>query len=347
MNRTLPTIASLSSVFTFTTHFAVAQCPLDPTVVPTDLILCPNSEGVLSTQVYDAYQWYKEGVAIPGATEPTLTVDAFNDAAYSFSVEATLAGCTEISPEVLVDGWAFLPPTAMTSDNYLYIDAGTAIYCAGDTAMLILMQPYTINIQWTNNGVPIPGATDDTLRILQPGNFSVSGAPSICPDFQQFLGVTVPVDFIDPIQPVISQTDEGLCVTPAGNAYQWYYNLAPLAGSNSACIDAADPGLYTVSVVYDPDCSVQSEAYLITGIDEGAHEGDLQVGPNPATDRIAVSTSVGTIGPWSLMDATGRVVRQGQANGARAITVEVDALGAGAYWLHVQDRAPLKVIVQR
>src|SRR5215510_8040249 len=89
---------------------ANAQCPFDPTVTPNNLILCPNESDTLWTQVYDSYQWYKDGNLIPGATNQYYVVNAFTDGGSYFAVSATASSCTEMSPQVLVDGWAFLPP---------------------------------------------------------------------------------------------------------------------------------------------------------------------------------------------------------------------------------------------
>src|SRR5687768_10000242 len=89
------------------------QCPFDPLVTPSNLILCPNESDTLWTQVYDSYQWYKDGNPIPGATNQYYVVNQFADAGSYFSVSATDSSCTEMSPQVLVDGWAFLPPFVM------------------------------------------------------------------------------------------------------------------------------------------------------------------------------------------------------------------------------------------
>ena len=62
----LPTLFLLALSLPF---FEVqAQCPFDPTVLPPDLILCPNEQAVLATQVYDSYQWYKDGAPVFNAS---------------------------------------------------------------------------------------------------------------------------------------------------------------------------------------------------------------------------------------------------------------------------------------
>ena len=57
----------------------LAQCTFTPTISPNSVILCPNSSEVLTTEVCDSYQWYKDGSPIPGATQQTHSVSYFED----------------------------------------------------------------------------------------------------------------------------------------------------------------------------------------------------------------------------------------------------------------------------
>lgn len=167
-----------------------AQCAFDPTV-SGDTLLCPNTTGLLTTQVYDSYQWYKRplfggpSVPVPGAISQTLVVDAGNDAGFYFKVEATLDTCTEFSPEVLVDGWLFLPPYTIIEGDYTIGGNGELILCQGDTIFLISGSPYVTNVQWYDGGTPIAGANDDTLIVTVAGSYTFSGAPDICPNYVQ------------------------------------------------------------------------------------------------------------------------------------------------------------------
>ncbi len=177
-----------------------AQCSFDPAVTG-DTLLCPNQTGMLTTQVYDSYQWYKRplfgGPAAPvtGATSQTLSIDAANDAGYYFKVEATLNGCTEFSPEVLVDSWVFLLPYTIIEGDYTLGGNGELILCQGDTILLICGLPYIANLQWFDNGIPIPGANNDTLFVTSNGSYTFSGAPAVCPNFiqSQFIPADVTV----------------------------------------------------------------------------------------------------------------------------------------------------------
>lgn len=190
INRFATTCLLLVALTFICNYHGQAQCAFDPTVTG-DTLLCPNDIGQLATQVYDSYQWYKRplfgGPAAPvtGATSQTLAIDAANDAGFYFKVEATLNGCTEMSPEVLVDSWVFLLPYTIIEGDYTLGGSGELILCQGDTVFLIAGLPYTANLQWYNNGVPIPGANNDTLFVTGNGSFTFSGAPAVCPNFNQ------------------------------------------------------------------------------------------------------------------------------------------------------------------
>ena len=159
-----------------------------PTIFPNNLILCPNTSDTLFTEEWDSYQWFKDGNLIQNATGQYYVVDAFTDGGSNFSVEATLNNCTQMSAEVLVDGWVFLPP-------YVITEGLSDTLCIGDTLLLIMGLPYDTLIQWTRNNQPIPNGTNDTLVVTIGGSYSVSGAPSICPGFVQNLGLQLVYTF--------------------------------------------------------------------------------------------------------------------------------------------------------
>lgn len=328
---------------------ATAQCTFTPTISPDNLILCPGEGAVLTTEIYESYQWYKDGNLIPGATMQTYAVDAFTDGGSSFQVEATLDGCTELSASVLVDGWVFLLPTVMSAGDPPYaITQDGALHCDGDTVLLILMLPYDTGIQWTNNGSPINGATNDTLVVTESGNYSVSGAPSICPNFVQQLGVTITVTFTAPPVPEIVLVDDLLCVTPTPDpgSFQWYLNGAPIIAD--ACFSPAVTGAYTVSADYGSPCgSGTSEPYdFFLGMEIHATGPEFFVRPNPANAECTIAASLPLEGPWRLMDAAGREVRSGQFNGCTNCAMDLTGVEAGNYMLSVAERS-LRIAVVR
>jgi hypothetical protein len=94
---------NLQSVFERTVNF----CPHTNTILPDNLILCPDQTGTLWTQPADAYQWldYLNNPII-GETNQSIQVSPVG----SYSVLTTINGCTEMSPQVFVDGYVVIGP---------------------------------------------------------------------------------------------------------------------------------------------------------------------------------------------------------------------------------------------
>jgi hypothetical protein len=191
------TLLALALITLYATARVDAQCTHDPRVTG-DTLLCPNEGGLLTTQAADSYQWYKREYGsgtttlISGETAQSIVLTS-NDVLYYFSVDATLDSCTERSPEVLVDGLAFLLPYVVHTGDFTTGGNGESIICTGDTMYLTLGLPYDTLITWFESGNVIPGANSPTLTVTAAGIYTCEGAPSICPSFLQPLGVNIEV----------------------------------------------------------------------------------------------------------------------------------------------------------
>lgn len=172
----------------------------NPTVFG-DAMLCPDQIGMVSTQPYDTYQWFLRyfGSAninpIPGANSQTLPVDYTNYAGAYVSVEVTIGPNDYISPEFLIDGYAFAGMSVASSGNFTIGPNGESVLCPGDTMYFEVLMPYDTNITWTLNNNPIIGATSPILTVTQAGVYYVEGAPTVCPNF--IVGPGVPLEVIE------------------------------------------------------------------------------------------------------------------------------------------------------
>lgn len=78
----------------------VTFCPSTHTIYP-NLILCPNTTDTIWTQEAENYQWLNhQGEAIPNGNQQFYVASPGN-----YAVLTTLNGCTEQSPQILVDEW--------------------------------------------------------------------------------------------------------------------------------------------------------------------------------------------------------------------------------------------------
>ncbi len=321
-----------------------SQCSFTATITPNNLILCPNDTAYLTTEVYDSYQWYKDGNLLIGETDQTLMVTSANDAGSQFYVAATLASCTENSDTVLVDGWVFLLPYVITHTTPVQSGgSGEAYYCNETVVELELGMPYTENITWYENGNPIPGEDSTTIFITQTGNYSASGAPATCPDFIQYLGVTIPIIINPPFEADWPWT----YATPWDTCHNcnecYYYNL------DTSCSQALlgtglqfDWSFIDWSCSYWYMCRVECYDSLgCTDIDtlmippESIQENpllQLNLFPNPTADILQLSIQ-DDIENYQVrfMDIYGRIVKQQKFNSS----IDVSTLSSGLYTVEV------------
>lgn len=327
---------------------AWGQCPFTPTITPDNLILCPNENATLSTQPYDAYQWYKDGSLLPGAVGQTLPVSAMLDAGSTFTVEATLDGCAEMSAGVLVDGWVFLPPYVQHGGDEPVNSGPNLEFCEGDTLLMTLSPGWTHSIVWTNNGIPIPGESSPTLIVTTPGSYSVSAATETCPNYVLGIGVAVDVAFIPPLQPDIVDLGGEICPYPTGNSTQWYLNGLPY--STDDCISPSAPGAYTVFVDYGQPCQAMSEPWVSTDIGApSAAPAVPDVSPIPASNVLRVQWPAGSpaTGAWQLLDMVGRRVLGGKIPATGMALLDVGHLEAGNYLLAAPGFGVRHVVIAR
>lgn len=229
-----------------------AQCPFTPSVVG-DTLLCPNQTvGVLSTQEYESYQWYRRNFLsndtelLPGENEQNLSYPAESLPAY-FSVEVSQNACTLRSEEILVDGVLFLLPFVIQSGEYTF-DGNTGIFsiCQGDTLFLELGLPYDTNITWFKNGQPIADQSAMRYAVTTAGAYTVEAAPSECPGFIQPLGLVLDVEertCETNLSPILDPQEVQIFPNPTQGSVQllsekWPIQAARVFGSNGQLLRA-------------------------------------------------------------------------------------------------------------
>ena len=307
-----------------------AQCPFDPTITPNEVVLCPNSTEMLGTQLYDSWQWYKDGTVIPGATQQTYETGSA-DAGSEITVACTLNGCTEMSPPVLIDGYLFLLPYVIHSGDEPYSTGfeGESFFCEGDTLELTMGQPYTANIQWTRDGVAIPGETDPTLIITEGGGYSVSGAPGVCPNYVLDLGLTIYAYFTPNVYPALIPGDGEVCVYPAIASAQWYLDGIPIG--TGTCIATTAPGVYTAFADYGQPCQKISEPFLSTGVSEPTSGSQWTLVRIVDQLTVRFQRAVPQDATWSVLDERGRLVVTGRVPQAGTVNVDLSGEANGVY----------------
>lgn len=344
-----------------------AHAQLNPTV-SGDNMLCPNGTGTVSTQQFDSYQWLvriygtPDTNPIPGATSQSLTVDYANYAASYVSVIVTAGAQTDTSAEFMIDGWMFPGMTVMSDGEFTIGPNGESMMCPGDTMYFHVNAPYGTNTQWYESGNPIPGATDPTLTVTQPGVYEVLSAPGACPDMISSPGVSLVVDQwvfigmtvmsggdfeIGPNGESIICEGESMyfeCLDPYTSNVQWYMGGNPIPGANDVTLDITQAGVYTVEAapyqcpdwLSNPgvDLVVLVENCSGAGINEPVLEA-AELFPVPATDLLHVTHPTALIREIVVTNQLGQLVFTTTPN-AFATEIPTSQLQQGYYFVTIR-----------
>ncbi|MBK9458805.1 MAG: T9SS type A sorting domain-containing protein [Sphingobacteriales bacterium] len=331
-----------------------ADLPLP--IISGDVILCPNQTSVLSVpDTYNSYQWYKRPYfpsgstpqAIAGAIAASYTVTANDDLLYYFSVEVTQDTCVLMANEVLIDQIIGLPPFAQSAGSFTIDANGNTILCNTDTLLLIMYS--MANPQWYNNGSPIPGATDDTLKVTTAGNYTALGTDNC--GFPTSLGVEIPVIQANTPVPIVDAVFCGdYCYVVNGSEYEhfdWYYGdydtslFEPIIGidNDSVYIDDCSQCYFTFMQVVAVDsygCSATSEPnpWGCEGIEE-VYGSKISLYPNPATNFVHIENSGSQqIKQLTVVDIDGRTMISEMPN-SHSPTLSVQNLPVGVYYCQI------------
>lgn len=216
-----------------------------------------------------AYQWSHNGVALPGATNASLTLPAVQTADagdYVVVVTNGFGAITSTPPAVLT---VVIPPLILTPPESVTVPPGTTV-----TFSVAATGTPPLTYQWRRNGVGITGATNATLTLTnvqsaQVGEYtvvvgnagdSVTSAPAILTVLGPPVIVAGPVS-----QRIMAGAQVSLSVTASGSpplSYQWQFDGLDLAGETHVvlALSSVQPdraGHYTV-VVSNPVGAVTS-----------------------------------------------------------------------------------------
>ena len=213
-----------------------------PTPAPT--VQGPSAacmSGLLSTEAYVSYQWYRNGSPVWGATNQSFNAPA--PGTYKVRV-ANAEGCTGYSQNFSVYS---NPAPAIT---------GASSGCASVPLSTGVFSSY----QWNLDGNLIAGATDQSYTAVETGIYTVT-VTSVqgCTGTSSGKAVTlveVPAVLGDIVN-TCPATTVGLS-TGVYDTYQWYLNGTALTGANGANYQAQVSGSYSVRVTKGAGCELSS-----------------------------------------------------------------------------------------
>ncbi len=257
---------------------------------PANVVVLPGQNETLSVTTdasSPAYQWYRDGSPVSGATSNSLSVNETETGIYFARVSLSGGPCsstsidsettTVVTPasfEIVID---YASAYTACANNSIVLDVTTinAIDSGGGvtdvTASLISVFTY----QWKKDGSPVSGETSASLSltdITENGNYEVDGnittynATSNSLAVQLLVNETLTITSTGliscgPAEPITINTVTNL----SGEAFDWFKDGVNLNITDIA-LTVTEPGTYLL-VLDRNGCPLPSNEIVISGLD--------------------------------------------------------------------------------
>ncbi len=287
---------SVSAIATITVNQ-----PPQITTHPVAQTICegePLALSVVATAaIPNTYQWRRNGVAIPNATQAQLTINptATTDSG-AYSVVVTNTCGSVISNAASVQVRAGVRITAQPQPmNACVGQPGSVTFSVTATGAAPL------TYQWRRNGTPLPGANAASLTIQNPtaanaGMYDVQITNPCGVLFSNTAALTVGEGPMITQQPAPTDACPGQAVNlsvvvanPVGVTYQWRKNAAPINGAVNATFTIASAGPSDVAaydVIVTDNCSSVTSATAQVTVN-----GGLSISAQPQNQAVCVGSS--------------------------------------------------------
>lgn len=326
-------------------------------------VLCGDAASIITTvnNPYTLVQWFKNGVAIPGATNQQYVImgpgiyyavaspaDCPN--MQQTTLQAVVIACVETDPSPLIQGDIMLCPNSEGM-------AGTVANIAYDTYQWYAdFWPYddfeiidgatqaTFTYDWNTYDlskiklvVTLDGETYES-NVLQIDSYN--WAPMTIAG-----NVTSDVTFDEQTEIwLLCEGGNGFTNTvntPYTTNIQWYKDGVAIEGATESSYTITTAGSYTVTASPGvcPDNSTTSTPIIVEmkncslGTDNPATSANFSVYPNPTKDFLNVIIPEGDFTTYTIFDVSGKALLKGSLSNQSE--VNVSALQGGTYILHL------------
>ncbi|MDR3679860.1 MAG: T9SS type A sorting domain-containing protein, partial [Flavipsychrobacter sp.] len=296
--------------------------------------LCNNTSVTLTAPsgAGYTYQWYDDGVAIPGANLISYNANA-----------AGLYNVVVISNSYCIDTAAPVNVTQFPLPGNVITASGPTTFCQGGAVTLSAGTGPGIDYQWQLNGTNVGVTTDSILASpTAPGTYSYSVVISNSAGCSETATpVNITVNSIP--NPVITGNGGSLSTQGGQYSYQWYLNGVPVtAAGTSNTYTAPVGGDYTVYVTNSNGCSNMSALYHYSlGVSNVANNQNVRVFPNPARDIVYIDA------PFEVNVSVNSLDGKELFSKANAKSINIAELANGIYMVRISDAAGNLVSVEK
>lgn len=326
--------------------------------------LASNETFSLDVSGDDGATWTEVAAALRTKSyQWTVPMGAPSSGTYTFRVR-TIHGHAALSPVYPVG----VVPQISTQP-------ASSMLCPGAAYELsVMVSGEGLAYQWRKNGIPISGATAPTYLIgaassADEGTYDVQISNDCASSISEAATISVSATPVITQQPAASSNLNAgatLTLTVAAEGptltYQWQHNgtaIAPPEGTQAtlvlANIRTDQQGTYRCVITSACGTATSQDALvsIVTSVNEegGEHAARLVVAPHPASDRLNVSITDGSVlSNIMLTDVSGNVVMTASIADLTSASISVSAIAPGVYTLTAQTTSGLvkrAVVIQK
>lgn len=287
------------------------------------IFLCSQDTITLSaSNTFVNYNWSPGGGS-------TSSVEVWETGSYTVTVTDPNNGCVATSAPVQV--------TVNTTDPPYIVASGPTEFCAGESVSLSVSPgPYS-SYSWTS------GSTTPSIVVTETGYYGVTVIDgNDCLD-SSLVGNPIYIEAWDPQPNAVQQGDSIVITNGPFEAYQWYFNGAPIPGATGSVHYPSQSGNYTVQAWDENDCSGNSfnVEFTFTGIADLSSAYDVRIYPNPTRGTFTLQANFGRSMDvqLSLKDLTGRDIIPTEKISAVSMiqrSFNIENLSMGVYYLELR-----------
>jgi hypothetical protein len=290
------------------------------------------------------FQWYLNGVAVPGATGISYGSSTFatGDSIYVEMVSnyACASSFTAKSPAAYIIAIPSMMPMVTKT-----ITAGSNPGCEDS---LIQFTANAVSggaaptFVWYLNGTPVSTGQVYSNTTANDGDvlwvrMIPSGIGSACYSRDSaFSDTTVLLRKATPALPMISFIGHNL-VSDSANV-QWYGPAGILPGATGATYTPRAPGIY-YAVIRSPLCGTgQSNVLIVNPLSVGSYNmNGVSLAPNPTTGRLTINWSAPATTRITVYTPAGQAVLRDMATVTTNKVIDLSTLASGVYFVNLED----------
>lgn len=275
-----------------------SSLPASVSILPSTASICTGGSIVLSVPADTTlnFRWFRNGVAISGATNPTYTASV----AATYTVERTRknsVGCKRLSSGRVL---TVVNPTVTIS--------GTLAPCANINAVLTASNAFSFtNFTWYRNGVQVQAGSSTMYTATTSGTYYVVATTAIgcvATSANSVVTILTPITLSGWNNQNFICSGSQICLTgvPAGATIVWRRSTTVQTTNvvnNGLCLQVLQNGSYNATIAYGNCTTVVTTPSLSVGaLPTATIGGAATYNVCPGANPTLTATTNGTVVQW-------------------------------------------------